>query len=314
MMSGLNGFDTLRILRDLETDRTVPMIMLTGLDDVDSIQRAYDAGATDFIIKPFKPAILANRARHIFRASRAHQVAETRRIAAAEAERATVAKSAFLANMSHELRTPLNAILGYAEMLVEGGTGADDAQRIHTAGSMLLALVNDILDLSRIEADRMPVVVERVPWFRIEGRVLMTIAPLAEKAANTLACEVDPTLRDVETDEQKLGQILINLCANANKFTAGGTVTLRLQITRPGWLRLSVTDNGPGIAPDQLERMFEPFAQATDTAQRGKGGTGLGLTISRHLCRLLGGELTATSAVGVGSTFSVELPIVPTNG
>ena len=243
------------------------------------------------------------------------QVQETSR----ELEAASQHKSQFLANMSHELRTPLNAIIGYSEMLQEEvedlGDEAylPDLQRINAAGKHLLGLINDILDLSRIEAGRMDLdltTFEIGPMVRdVEGIVL----PLVEKNGNTLIASCPDDIGTMEADLTKVRQILFNLLSNAAKFTEQGTISLSVAHEASGdggSITFAVADTGIGMTEEQFSRLFEAFSQA-EASTRGKyGGTGLGLAISRHFCRLMGGDLTVSSTYGQGSTFTVRLPVV----
>jgi signal transduction histidine kinase/DNA-binding response OmpR family regulator len=234
-----------------------------------------------------------------------------------EALAANRAKSAFLANMSHELRTPLNAIIGYSEMLQEEAQDLGQASllpdlgKILTAGHHLLGLINDVLDLSKIEAGKMDVFAER---FEVDGLVTgvaETLRPLIEKNANTLELSSLAGLGSMHTDLTKLRQILFNLLSNAAKFASGGKV--RLAISRAAhegrdWIEFRVIDSGIGMTPEQVGRIFEAFTQADSSTSRQFGGTGLGLAITRRFCEMLGGEITLTSEPGRGSEFVVRLP------
>jgi signal transduction histidine kinase len=234
-----------------------------------------------------------------------------------EAEDANRAKSAFLANMSHELRTPMNAILGYSEMLIEDAEerrfedAIPDLRRIHQSGTHLLALINDVLDLAKVESGLLNALAER---FEVAGLIEAATAtgePLMAKNDNQFHVEVAGPLGEANTDVTKLRQSLLNLLSNAAKFTKDGTVILRAsREPEPGgdWLTFSVRDSGIGIAQDKLEHVFEEFSQAEETTSRNYGGTGLGLAISRRFCRLLGGDLTVESEVGRGSTFTIRVP------
>ena len=233
------------------------------------------------------------------------------------AEAANRAKSAFLANMSHELRTPMNAIIGYSEMLAEDAEdeGHDemipDLDKINSAGKHLLALINDILDLSKIEAGRMDLYLERFDLRQMLDEAVATVAPLASKNNNHLTTNFADDLGVVRSDLTKMRQALFNLLSNASKFTHEGTITLaarREQRDDGDWVIFDVTDTGIGIAPEKLDHVFEEFSQADDSTTRDFGGTGLGLPISRRFCRLMGGDITVASDPGEGSTFTIELP------
>jgi len=235
------------------------------------------------------------------------------------AEEANRAKSSFLANMSHELRTPMNAIIGYSEMLMEDAedegneAAVSDLKKIHSAGTHLLALINDVLDLSKIEAGRMDLFLES---FEIPGmveEVVSTIDALVKKNDNRLRIELDPSLGEMRADLTKVRQSLFNLLSNAAKFTREGEIALSVQAQRvddEDWVRMSVSDSGIGIPPDKIAHVFEEFSQADETTTRDYGGTGLGLPISRRFCRMMGGDITLTSIAGEGSTFTIRLPAV----
>jgi len=233
------------------------------------------------------------------------------------AEAANVAKSQFLANMSHELRTPLNAIIGYSEMLqeeaeeLEQKTFSDDLQKIHGAGRHLLGLINDILDLSKIEAGKLEMLVEPFSVADLLNEVTDTTQPLMVKRNNTLEVVSDGELGEMEGDLVKVRQVLFNLLSNAAKFTENGLITLttsRETVDDRDWLTFSVSDTGIGMNSEQLSRVFEEFSQADRSTTRQYGGTGLGLTISRKLCLKMDGDISVKSMLGEGSTFTVRLP------
>lgn len=240
------------------------------------------------------------------------------------AEHANQAKSAFLANMSHELRTPMNAILGYSEMLMEEAEDLEqedfipDLQKINQSGKHLLALINDVLDLSKIESGKMEAFAEDIDLDILIDEVSATAHPLLEKNNNSLAIVRGEELGMAFQDMTKLRQIMFNLLSNAAKFTHEGTITLhviRAEENGLDWLTFAVTDTGIGIAEDKIEHVFEEFAQADNSTTRDYGGTGLGLAISRRFCKLLGGELSVHSELGKGSTFTISVPaILPGTG
>jgi PAS domain S-box-containing protein len=234
-----------------------------------------------------------------------------------QAEQANVAKSQFLANMSHELRTPMNAIIGYSELLTEefediGQTEfIPDLQKIRGAGKHLLGLINDILDLSKIEAGKMEVFAEDLELKNFIEEVVATAKPLMDSKGNTLVVEFGENLGQAHTDQTKLRQILFNLLSNAAKFTENGQITLNTrQINSEGrdLLELIVKDSGIGMNPEQVAKIFDAFSQAEASTTRRFGGTGLGLTITKTFCEMLGGELTVESESGVGSSFIVRIP------
>jgi signal transduction histidine kinase/ActR/RegA family two-component response regulator len=235
-------------------------------------------------------------------------------LAKAAAEQASVAKSAFVANMSHELRTPLNAIIGYSEMLKEdavaSGTDdmAGDLDKVLSAGRHLLSLINDVLDLSKIEAGRMELEVSRFEIGELLSAVISTSEGLAAARGNTIALTMTAPVSDVQLDRTKLQQVLLNLVGNACKFTDKGRIDV---IVGPGpgdSVAIDVRDSGIGMTVEQQGRLFQEFTQADASMTRRYGGTGLGLAISMRLCQMMGGTISVTSAQGQGATFSVRLP------
>ncbi|MEG5034293.1 ATP-binding protein [Microcoleus sp. AT3-D2] len=233
-----------------------------------------------------------------------------------KAEAASRAKSTFLANMSHELRTPLNAIIGYSEMLQEEAreSGLEeiipDTQKIYNAGKHLLTLINDILDLSKIEAGRMELYLEKFDLSNLIEEVVATLHPLVEKNHNQLQVSCSENLGVMYADLTKVRQILFNLLSNALKFTEGGTVLLSANREPAGdsdWVYLQVSDTGIGMSAEQQQGLFQPFIQGDASTTRKYGGTGLGLAISRLFCQMMGGDITVESQLDVGSTFTVHL-------
>jgi signal transduction histidine kinase len=229
-------------------------------------------------------------------------------------EEASQHKSQFLANMSHELRTPLNAIIGYSEMLQEEAEDTDadaflpDLQRINSAGKHLLGLINDILDLSKIEAGKMDLFIETFDVAGLIDEVQAIVQPLMERNANTLVVTCPDDAGSMHADQTKVRQALFNLLSNAAKFTDHGTIRLTVRREPEDWFSFSVSDTGIGMTEEQLGRLFEAFSQAEASTRSRYGGTGLGLAISRHFCRLMGGDLTVESVYGQGSTFTMRLP------
>ena len=246
-----------------------------------------------------------------------HDISELTR-ARQDAEAANSAKSQFLAHMSHELRTPLNAIIGYSEMVEEEVTDvghpelAPDLQKIRTAGRHLLGLINDILDLSKIEAGKLEVYVESFDVGDTLRDVTTTIRPLVQKNANRLEVRSAEPLGTMRSDLVKVRQALLNLLSNACKFTDHGTITLTAGRERPRaggeWLVFTIADTGIGMTPEQMARLFAAFSQADASTARRYGGTGLGLAITRRFCQMLGGDVVVASEPGKGSTFTVRLP------
>ena len=236
------------------------------------------------------------------------------------AETANKTKSLFLANMSHELRTPLNAILGYSEMLqeeamerqLEGQFGAD-LEKINGAGRHLLALINDILDLSKIEAGKMELFLESFDLTKMIEEVASTIRPMVQKNANTLRIQRTPDLGMMHTDQIKVRQALFNLLSNAVKFTHEGNISLeaiRKNVDGRDYVLFRVTDTGIGLNPEQIVKLFQDFTQADASTTRKFGGTGLGLALTQRFCQMMGGDVTVKSVPGAGSVFTIKLPAI----
>ncbi|OQW94124.1 MAG: hypothetical protein BWK79_07495 [Beggiatoa sp. IS2] len=235
------------------------------------------------------------------------------------AETANLTKSQFIANVSHELRTPLNAIIGYSEMLQEDAfdLGEDgfvvDLKKIHSAGKHLLGLINDVLDISKIEAGKMEVYTETFELLPVLHDIATTIQPLVEKQANILEVKYDENLGKIHADLTKVRQMLLNLLSNATKFTERGTVTLSVQrVAEAGgkhWIDFQISDTGIGMTPDQQQKIFEAFTQADASTTRKYGGTGLGLVITKRFAEMMGGTVSVESQFGHGSTFHVRLPV-----
>ncbi len=246
------------------------------------------------------------------------KAAETALAAAKKsAEDANQAKSSFLANMSHELRTPLSAVIGYSEMLEEEAEESGEAAMLSDLGKIksnakhLLGLINDVLDLSKVEANKMEIVVEDVDIVRFVYDAVGTVEPLIQRKANRLVVDVAADTGSVRTDTVKLRQCLFNLISNAAKFTENGVITLSVRreaSTTGDWISFAIRDTGIGMTPEQLARLFERFTQADETTTRKFGGTGLGLALSRGFARLLGGDIDVTSVEGEGTCFTIRLP------
>ncbi|MFL2941416.1 MAG: sensor histidine kinase [Candidatus Poseidoniales archaeon] len=231
-----------------------------------------------------------------------------------QAQNASKAKSDFLANMSHELRTPLNAILGYSEMLMEEAEDdelesyAADLAKIQSSGEHLLTLINDILDLSKIEAGKMDLHIEEFEFVKHLAQIEATAKPLVEKNGNKFILENNATFEKLKNDQTKLRQILFNMLSNAAKFTKEGSVTLSINTIEKD-VRFAVTDTGIGMNEKQLGKVFDEFTQAEASTAKDYGGTGLGLPISKKMTEMMGGKMEVESEEGKGTTFSITIPV-----
>jgi signal transduction histidine kinase len=240
------------------------------------------------------------------------------------AEAASKAKSIFLANVSHELRTPLNAVIGLSQLLQDdamdlnlAGDFITDLETINSAGRHLLDLINDILDLSKIEAGKMTLYPETFEIATLINNVVLTVKPSIDKNGNILEIDYDPQLGTMYADQTRMRQVLLNLLSNAAKFTTNGKVILTVKSEKDdllmnapfGVITFTVSDTGIGMTPAQQEQLFQPFIQGDTSTTKKYGGTGLGLAISRHFCQMMGGEILVKSQPGVGSTFTVRLPL-----
>ncbi len=313
VMPGMDGFDLCRALRGLPGAAHVPILMTTGLDDVASIEKAYDAGATDFIAKPINWLILGHRARYMLRASRA--LAELREAKEA-AEAGNRTKTEFLANMSHELRTPLNAVLGFATLIEQEAFGPlghskyrEYAADIGRSGSHLLAIINDILDFAKSESHRLELREERVELGEVVRFASGLVRQMARDSGVELLIESADELPALNADSSKLAQILTNLLSNAVKFTPrGGNVSLRFGQGPGGEITLTVADTGIGIPADKMALALTPFGQVDSGLARKYEGTGLGLPLTKRLVELHGGTLELASEPRRGTAVTVRLP------
>jgi signal transduction histidine kinase len=319
VMPHMDGYELCRVLRARPESAYVPIVVATSLDDVPSIARAYDAGATDFIPKPVNWLVLNHRVRYILRASRAFEELrrnQERLIAAKEAaEAANRAKSEFLANMSHELRTPLNAIIGFSGMMSDRMFGplddkyAEYAGIIGDSGRHLLAIISDILDLSKADADRMMLAEERVEIEDVVELGSKIVEDMARRAQIKFVSEIEEKLPPLIGDPAKLTQILVNLLSNAVKFTPpGGQVRLRVGRRAHRGITFQVEDTGVGMSPDQIPIALAPFGQISNSLTRRHDGVGLGLPLTKRLVELHGGTMELDSEPGKGTTASVHLP------
>jgi len=319
IMPRMDGFALVRELRSRPKTEYVPILMATGLDDVPSITEAYEAGATDFISKPINWVVLGHRVRYMLRASQAFDQLrqnQVRLVAAKDdAEAASRAKTQFLANMGHELRTPLNAIIGFSELMRGAAFGplseryAEYATAIAESGAHLLAVINDILDMARAEANRLVLVEEEVEIARAVRFSIGMIEEMARNAEIDCRCEIPADLPRFFGDAAKLRQILINLLSNAVKFTpAGGEVTVSVEHDPASGLAFRVADTGIGIPAEKLPTALAPFGQIDSGLDRKFDGIGLGLPLAKRLVELHDGRMEIASEPGKGTVVSALFP------
>lgn len=326
MMPEMDGLEVLHILRQRHDSISLPVLMVTARNQGEDVVSAFAAGANDYIEKPVDfPVLLARLQLHLehkrlddeVKTSRARLEEQNRRLAVGNQY-----KDNFLSSMSHELRTPLNAVLGFSEVLLDEMLGPlNDKQKqycreIYNSGSYLLLIINDLLDLSKIEAGKLELDLQRSEVSALVEAVMGLMKEKAQRRDITLDCQVDAQLGQVEWDPLRVKQMLINLLSNALKFTESGKgVTLSAGLGANGEVRLSVADEGCGIAAEDLSRIFQPFEQATSPMKkRNVEGTGLGLALVSRLAALHGGRVEVESEVGVGSRFTLYLPSRRVNG
>ncbi|HEX4080070.1 MAG TPA: response regulator [Rhizomicrobium sp.] len=319
LMPGMDGFELCQELRRRPETEYIPILVATGLDDVPSIVKAFDVGATDFINKPIKWVILNYRVQYMLRTSHvSHELrANQARLLSAkeEAESANRMKSEFLANMSHELRTPLNAVIGFSSVMRQQAFGpmperyVEYSKLIEDSGTHLLTIINSILELARADANRLTLHEEEVAIADIVSLCESMIRPMAEKGGIDFLMEVEPGLPHVFADSTKLQQILINLLSNAVKFTpAQGSVRLTIGTDNTGGLTFRIADTGIGIPADKIEVALAPFGQVDSRLSRKYDGVGLGLPLTKCLVELHDGTMRIESECDRGTVVSVRLP------
>ncbi|MGE0758474.1 MAG: hybrid sensor histidine kinase/response regulator, partial [Pirellulaceae bacterium] len=314
----MDGVELLLKTKEHDRTRATAVIMISESGRDDKVVAALELGATDFVPKPFSASVVRARVRN---ALRVRNLQSRIRAEREHAELANANKSAFLARMSHEIRTPMTAILGFADILyLEGDIERAPAHRIEAIRTIkrnaeyLLDLINDILDLSKAEAGRLDVERYRCSATQVAAEVISLLSVRADKKGFPLVFTIDgPVPETVHTDPTRLRQILINLVSNAIKFTDHGRVEVAVKLLESGsddpHLLFEVRDTGIGLTPEQRDRIFQPFMQATPYTRRDYGGTGLGLVISKQLAEMLGGTISVTSVPGQGATFRLTIAV-----
>ncbi len=318
-MPRLRGNDLLKALKSDERTRDISVVMVTGSSDAKMIEESLDLGAIEFIAKPFSEGVLKARIRNVVRTN---VLIREQKLLRADADAANRSKSQFLANMSHEIRTPMTAILGFAEIVLGNVTdpqNVDGLQTIQRNGQYLLQIINDILDLSKIESGKLEVEQIECSPRQVLNDVVSLMNVRAQAKGLTLEIKYDgPTPKQIISDPTRLRQILINLVGNSIKFTEVGSVQIVVRVLEADSaapsLQFDVVDCGIGMTEKQVDNLFQPFVQADTSTTRRFGGTGLGLTISKRLAEMLGGDIAVRSIAGEGSTFSVMVRTGPLAG
>jgi signal transduction histidine kinase len=318
-MPGMDGFETAELIRMREKSRETPILFQTAWhSDQAKIARGYAVGAVDYVVKPIDPVVLKSKIAVFLDLHRKTRALERKNLELAaaldQAERANEFKTRFLASVSHELRTPLGGILGFAELLDQGLAGdLSELQQAHvkqilSSAEHLILLVNDLLDLSKIEAGRMELSPRWTPLRSLTDSVLGALLPVAAKAGVDVTADVPADFPRLYVDPLRMRQVLFNLVSNAIKFSPqGSTATLRAYM-EPGTAAIAVEDHGIGIPGEQVHRLFQEFQQVRDSAGNGPAGTGLGLALARHFVELHGGTIGVDTVPGRGSVFTVRLP------
>mgnify|MGYP001350873983 FL=1 len=270
------------------------------------------------LLEEGSPEVLFKKPKHkrtkAFIESCISQMQKDMQIKMEKARSASEAKSDFLAKISHELRTPLNAIIGYSEMLMEDASDdgldafVEDLDKIHSSGTHLLTLINDLLDISKIEAGKMELHLEDFKLKDMISLIEATTKPLLDKNSNKFVVKIDESIETMKNDETKLKQVLLNMISNSSKFTKEGKVSLIISEEAKNRIKFEISDTGIGMTENQLENVFEEFTQAETSTSKDYGGTGLGLPICKKLTELMGGKIEVQSKIGEGTTFSITVP------
>jgi len=320
LMPGLDGFQVMEALKPIETGSYLPVLVQTAQPD--HKLRALKAGAKDFISKPFDLAEVLLRVHNMIEVRLLHREVELRREQAEarsdQAEAANLAKSQFLANMSHELRTPLNGIIGFTEFLIDEKPGPLQPKQkeylgeVLNSGRHLLQLINDVLDLAKVEAGKMELNLETFSVRQAVEEVAAVTKGIAQKKRIIIGIEIGAELDAVTLDQHKFKQMLYNLLSNAVKFSeTGGKVGLQVRRLDPQRLEVQVRDAGIGIKAGDINRLFTAFEQLDSGTARRFEGTGLGLALTKQIVEFQGGHISVESAPGQGSVFTVVLPVKP---
>ena len=312
MMPGLNGYELCEAIRRTPPIERTPVILVTALEDLDSIEHGFQAGANDFLVKPITWALLGYRVQFALRAA---EMERDMRIAKEDVELASRAKSILLSNMSHELRTPLNAIIGFSEFLREQNKNSSDMNTqeyldyIYTSGKRLLATINDVIDMANLESGRLELSEDRVDIPRMVAGLVKRFAPAAEEKSlmiDVSGCASAPT---VLGDPEMLKRVVGNLLSNAIKFSEQGSVFISAAIENGDTVRISVRDAGRGMSQREIASILEPFRQVDQSLSRDYEGIGLGVPIARAMMELHGGRLEYSSSSGQGTVASAVFPL-----
>jgi|WetSurMetagenome_2_1015567.scaffolds.fasta_scaffold00558_9 signal transduction histidine kinase len=311
-MPELNGFEVCTRIRSDNSMNNIPIIFLSAETERESILKGFELGAQDYITKPFDSRELLVRIRTQLALKNTLEKLE---IEKEHAQSADHLKSAFLATMSHELRTPLNSIIGFTGILIKEAPGPLNNEQkkqlgmVQNSARHLLSLINDVLDISKIEAGQLKINLENFSLQEVIGKVLETNSPFADRKNLKLCVLSDNNIPNITSDKLRVQQILLNLVNNAIKFTETGSVSIRSFVSG-SFIKIQVTDTGIGIEQDKIDMLFKPFMQIDTGLTRKKEGTGLGLSICKKLTEMLDGKIEVESKSGLGSTFTVSLPLI----